>query len=126
MRLIAIVGMTLSLGACATDIPVTAPQAPPPNYGRLAIDYFTGSRPKLSTNGALVGPIGPAVAPQPGEWFTCLKLASGDYYAVFYADGKVSDARPALVVDRCAQAEGYAPIPAPAPPPAASKSRKKP
>lgn len=125
MRLVAIIAMTLSLAACATGIPVTAPQPAPPNYALLARAYFASAMPKLSITSASISAIQPAVAPQPGEWFTCLKLASGEYYAVFYADGKVIDARPALVVDRCALAEGYAPIPAPAPPPAAAKSRKK-
>ena len=105
----------LSLTACAIDLPVTppTPQPAPPNYRQLTATYFAGNLAKIPVMGASISSLQPAVAPQPGEWYACLKLASSDYYAVFYAEGKVAEARNAVEIDRCAAADGYVPLPPP-------------
>lgn len=105
----------LSLTGCAIDLPVTppAPQPAPPNYRQLAATYFASSLAKIPIAGASISSLQPAVAPQPAEWYACLKLASSDYYAVFYTEGKVAEARNAVEIDRCAAADGYVPLPPP-------------
>jgi hypothetical protein len=104
-----------SLAGCGGTLPDVAPGplAAPPNYRQLTATYFAGNLTKIPAAGASISALQPAVAPQPAEWFSCVKLASGEYYAVFYADGKVADARSALPIDRCASADGYVPLPPP-------------
>jgi hypothetical protein len=109
-----------ALAGCAGDLPATtAPQ--PANYARLTADYFAATLPKQPLAGATISAIQPAVAPQPAEWVACVKLASGEYYAAFYGEGKVVDARSALTIDRCGAVEGYAAFPAPEKPKPAVK-----
>jgi hypothetical protein len=111
-----------ALAGCAGDLPATtAPQPAPANYARLTADYFAATLPKQPLAGATISAIQPAVAPQPAEWAACVKLASGEYYAAFYGEGKVVDARSALTIDRCGAAEGYAAFPAPEKPKPAVK-----
>jgi hypothetical protein len=103
-----------ALAGCAGDLPATtAPQPAPANYARLTAEYFAATLPKRPLAGATISAIQPAVAPQPAEWVACVKLASGEYYAAFYGEGKVVDTRSALTIDRCGAAEGYAAFPAP-------------
>jgi hypothetical protein len=122
---VALIGLGLGLAGCAGDLTATTtPQPAPANYAQMTKTYFTNTLTKLSIASASISTIQPAVAPQPAEWFACVKLASGEYYAVFYAGGAVVDARSALSIDRCGVAEGYAPFPAPAPPAKPSKAKK--
>lgn len=103
-----------ALAGCAGGLPVTtAPTPAPVNYARLTAAYFAAALPKQPLTGATISAIRPAVAPQPAEWIACVKLTSGEYYAVFYGEGNVVDARSALTIDRCGVAEGYAPFPLP-------------
>ncbi len=107
-------GWTVGLAGCAGDLPATmAPQPAPANYRQMTAAYFAAALPKQPLAGAAVSAIQPAVAPQPAEWIACVKLAGGEYYAVFYSGGAVVDARRALNIDRCAAADGYAPFPPP-------------
>jgi hypothetical protein len=118
-------GLASSLAGCAGDLPaITAPQPAPANYRQMTKTYFANTLAKLSTDGASISAIQPTVAPQPAEWFACVKLASGQYYTVFYTGGAVVDARSALGIDRCGVAEGYAPFPLTAPPAKPSKAKK--
>jgi hypothetical protein len=110
-----LIALGLGLAGCGGTLPDVAPGPlpAPPNYRQLTATYFINSLSKIPVAGASISPLQPAVAPQPADWFSCLRLGSGEYYAVFYADGKVADARSALPVDRCATAEGYVPLPPP-------------
>jgi hypothetical protein len=105
----------LSLTGCAIDLPATppAPQPAPPNYRQLTATYFASTLVKIPVAGSSISSLQPAVTPQPGEWYACLKLTNSDYYAVFYAEGKVAEARNAVEIDRCAAADGYMPLPPP-------------
>ncbi len=117
--------LALSLAGCAGDLPAaTSPQPAPANYRQMAAAYFVATQPKQPIADAAITPIQPVVAPQPADWFACVKFASGDYYAVFYTGGAVVDARNALAIDRCSVAEGYAPFPPPAAPAKPAKSKK--
>ena len=114
--------LALGVAGCAGELPaITAPQPAPANYARLTAAYFAATLPKQPLAGATISAIQPAVAPQPAEWVACVKLASGEYYAAFYGEGKVVDARSALTIDRCGAAEGYAAFPPPEKPKPAVK-----
>ena len=103
-----------ALAGCAGGLPVTmTPQPAPANYAKLTAAYFAVTLSKQPLAGATISAIRPAVAPQPAEWVACVKLASGEYYAVFYGEGNVVDARSALTIDRRGVADGYAPFPPP-------------
>jgi hypothetical protein len=41
------------------------------------------------------------VAPQPADWFACLKREDGLVFVVFFTGDKVQDFRQPLGVDRC-------------------------
>jgi hypothetical protein len=115
---------SLALAGCTGQLPApTAPQPAPPNYAQLAAAYLAGLPKPPPAAGASISAIQPAVAPQPGDWFTCFKTASGETFAVFFSAGAVIDARSALNVDGCASAEGYLPLP---PPKSAAKPATKP
>lgn len=114
-------GLALALAGCAGNLPATtAPQPAPTDYAKLAAAYLPKQPPVA---GASISAIQPAVAPQPGEWFTCFRYASGETYAVFFAEGKITEARNAVGIDRCDSAQGYRPWP---PPKAAVKPASKP
>lgn len=118
-------GLGLGLGGCAGDLTATTPPQPAPaNYRQMTPVYFAAALPKQPLAGATISVIRPAVAPQPWDWIACVKLAGGEYYAVFYAEGKAVDARIALTVDRCAAADGYAPFPSPTKRKPAAKTKK--
>lgn len=118
-------GLGLSLSGCAGDLTAsTTPQPAPANYRQLTQAYFAAALPKQPLAGATISAIRPAIAPQPAEWFACVKFAGGEYYAVSYAEGKIVDSRIALVIDRCAVADGYAPLPPPEKPKPAIKPAK--
>jgi hypothetical protein len=115
----------MGVTGCAGGLPVTTASTPAPvNYAKLTADYFAVTVPKQTLAGAAISAIRPAVAPQPAEWIACVRLASGEYYAAFYAEGNVVDARSALTIDRCGVAEGYAPFPLPEKPKPAAKPAK--
>ncbi len=103
----------LALAGCGAELPLAPAQPAPPNYARLTANNFATALPKISQAGATISAIQPAVAPQPANWFACVKFASGEYYAVFLTDGAITDTRIALGIDRCNAATGYVALPPP-------------
>jgi len=105
--------LVMTLTGCSVELPLRVQQSAPPDYRQLAADSISASFP---ITGAFFSDIKAAIAPQPADWFACVKLSDGKYFSVFYADGKVSEFRRAVGVDQCEEAQGYAPMPAPKPP----------
>ena len=97
--------LALGAGGLRRRLPATmAPQPAPLNYPHLAAAYIAGLPKAPPAAGASISAIQPAVAPQPGDWFTCFRFASGETYAVFFSAGSVIDVRSALSIDRRASA----------------------
>jgi len=111
----------LVLSGCST-VPPLQPAPPPADYAALAARYLV-SYPKLATQGALISELKGTHPPQLYDWFACIKLQDGRNYAIFYANGAVSDIRETVAVDRCPDA--YSPLPAPKPPAKKPPERKK-
>lgn len=113
----------LALAGCASQpIPTPVPQAYPANYRQMAANAVAGLAKARLYRSAVISELKPAIAPQPADWFACLRLSDGSFVAVFYGDNKITDMRRSIGVDRCEMATNYAPLPRPEapkkPPPA--------
>jgi hypothetical protein len=111
--------ITFALGSCG-DIPKPILTPAPANYRQLAADYFASLKPaplgpsqaRITITPVLISDIANSVPTQPGDWEACVKVSEGKIYAVFYADGKITDLRSAVGMD-CKRASTFYPMPRP-------------
>jgi hypothetical protein len=106
--------VVLMLSGCGLPELPAVQQGPPPanDYRRIASQsgYVSAlrARPEL-TNFEIAG-LRPAVAPQPGEWMTCLRVTDTTgggvqavYFGVFIRQWTVIEVRRGIFIDRCEQ-----------------------
>jgi hypothetical protein len=97
-------------------------QFSPEASNRMLIDYETiiaqaAPRTILRSQGKEIdiAKARPTILSEPGDWVVCLRVKGKDkekvvYYAVFLAEAKVEDWRPAVAIDHC-ERQGYHPLP---------------
>jgi hypothetical protein len=109
--------IAFALWGCG-DIPKPTLTPAPTNYRQLAANYIASVKPspaiqpRVTITPVSISDIRISVPPQPGDWEACVKVIEGRTYAVFYADGKVTDLRLALAVD-CRRTSTFYPMPRP-------------
>jgi hypothetical protein len=120
MRKGAIAIAALALGGCSGtwfDAPVQRAEAqgsPEAYYRFLVSDSRAVSMFRRKPGVTLqISPLRMSVAPQPGDWMTCMRVLEpgkpDQLIAFFIRDRAVIDYRVSVVIDRC-EAEPYAPL----------------
>ncbi|MDP2410960.1 MAG: hypothetical protein Q8M26_11825 [Pseudolabrys sp.] len=117
LLLSAAIPCALALAGCASQtLPTPVPQPYPVNYRQIAANAVAALPKADRFKSALISDLQPSVAPQPADWFACLRLSDGGFIAVFYGDEKITDMRRSIGFDRCDRATNYSPLPRPEPP----------
>ena len=116
----------LALGGCSlgaiSDSPVQInAMAPTATYRQLVADGSLAKslRAKSSFAPLEISELTKTVLSQPGDWMACLKTSESDkplYYAIFFRDGAILDARLGVIIDRCGGGS-FSLLPPPTPPP---------
>jgi hypothetical protein len=103
---LALMAMTMLCG-CSSAL-FEAPSHLPSAYETVQTFYrplaASAAKPFVGNNAIQIAELRPSVAPQPGDWMTCVrswKDGQQVYIAVFIQDRAVYDARIANVIDRC-------------------------
>ena len=87
------------------------PTLAPADYRQTTANYLADLPNPIRFKGALISDLKKSIAPQPAEWFACVRLKSGENYAIFITDGKVQQSRLTLGVDHCAEPNQSLPDP---------------
>lgn len=96
------VALTFLASGCAANYPRPIQSPPPEHYLEETAIYVRGLPQPDRFKGAMVSDLEKTVAPQPGDWYACLKLSDGSVYAVFFGSAGIEDFRLTLGVDHCA------------------------
>ena len=110
----------LALSACSgtsSEAPAQRAEAQdsPEAYYRFLVSESPAARNFRGKPGLTlqISPLRRSVAPQPGDWMTCMQVLEvgkpDKLIAVFIKDKAILDYRSSIVIDRC-EAEPYAPL----------------
>ena len=97
----------LALSGCTSAL-FQAPSHSPASFETVETFYrplaMNAARPFIDRAEVQIAELRAAVAPQPGDWMTCVRSWKNGrevYVAVFFRDRAVYDTRVAKMIDRC-------------------------
>jgi len=104
----------LALAGCVgAALPERVVQSSPGNYRTLAAAAIVPLPNPERFKNAVISDLQASAAPQPADWFACVRLSDGSYLAAFYDHEKITDMRRSVGFDRCDVAPNYVPLPPP-------------
>ena len=119
MRAVQIAIAALALGGCSgaglEPVPRAEAQDSPESYYQLLVSSSVAVRPLRGKPGTSlqISALRRSVAPQPGDWMTCLRVQETGkrdrFTALFIRNREVVDYRSGVAIDRC-EGESYSPF----------------